>query len=103
MNPFIEDEDDLPAETKTFARLMAGIVEEAEAISIYEQRIEAASTDEAGQTLANIQLESQHEEMKHFAVQLEAAFRMNDSFKLICQGILFQEGDIVELGKKAEK
>jgi hypothetical protein len=103
MNPFIEDEDDLSPETRTFARLMAGIVEEAEAISIYEQRIVAASADADGQVLAEIQLSAQREEMKHFAMQLEQACRMNDSLKVICQAILFQKGDIVALGAAAEK
>jgi hypothetical protein len=99
MQPFIEERGALPENVKTFVRLLAGIQEEAEAIEIYEQRIDAEEDEQAEAIVAA----AQQEEMKHFAMQLAQACRLNSKFYTICQAILFKEGDIVELGKKAEE
>ena len=99
MQPFIEERDDLPAEIQTFVRMMAGIQEEAEAIGIYEQRAQVEADGDANAVI----LEAQKEEMKHFAMQLAVALRLNETFSTICKGILFKDGDLVKLGVAAEK
>ena len=62
-----EPPDELPAETRTFARLCASLTEEAEAIGWYEQRIAVESDHEA---LA-IMRDAQGEEFKHFSMDYQ--------------------------------
>ena len=94
-----EPPDELPDETRTFARLCASLTEEAEAIGWYEQRLAVESDDQA---LA-IMRDAQGEEFKHFAMDLEFLLRRTPLWHEIAQGILFQEGDIVEHGEEAEE
>ena len=94
-----EPPDELPQETRTFARLCASLTEEAEAIGWYEQRI-AIEKDE--QALA-IMRDAQGEEFKHFSMDLEFLLRRTPLWREIAKGILFQEGDIVEHGEEAEE
>src|SRR3954471_24964094 len=94
-----EPPDELPAETRTFARLCASLTEEAEAIGWYEQRI-AVETDRQAR---DIMRDAQGEEFKHFAMNLEFLLRRTPLWREIAQGILFQEGDIVEHGEEAEE
>ena len=61
-----EPPDELPAATRTFARMIASLTEEAEAIGWYEQRI-AVEKDRAA---VAIMKNAQHEEMKHFGMDL---------------------------------
>jgi hypothetical protein len=91
--------DELPAETRTFARLSASLTEEAEAIGWYEQRLAVESDREA---LA-IMRDAQGEEFKHFCMDLEFLLRRTPLWREIARGILFQEGDIVEHGEEAEE
>jgi hypothetical protein len=93
-----EPPDELPATTRTFARLCASLTEEAEALGWYEQRI-AVETD--SQALA-IMRDAQGEEFKHFSMDLEFLLRRTPPWREVAQGILFQEGDIVERGEEAE-
>ena len=90
---------ELPAATRTFARLCASLTEEAEAIGWYEQRIAVEKDPEA---LA-IMRDAQGEEFKHFSMDLEFLLRRTPLWREIAQGILFQEGDIVEHGEEAEE
>jgi hypothetical protein len=46
---------------------------------------------------------AQKEEFKHFSMDLEWLFRASPEWREIAKGVLFQQGDIVELGEKAEK
>jgi hypothetical protein len=46
---------------------------------------------------------AQQEEFKHFAMDLEFLLRATPKWRVACEGVLFQEGDIVELGEQAEK
>ena len=46
---------------------------------------------------------AQQEEFKHFAMDLEFLLRTKAKWKVACKGVLFQEGDIVELGERAEE
>jgi len=93
-----EPPEELPAATRTFARLCASLTEEAEAIGWYEQRIAVEQDPEA---LA-IMRDAQGEEFKHFAMDLEFLLRRTPDWREVARGILFQEGDIVEHGEEAE-
>ena len=88
----------LPEETRTFARLCASLTEEAEAIGWYEQRL-AVEHDDAARAIMR---DAQGEEFKHFSMDLEFLLRRTPLWREIAQGILFQEGDIVEHGEEAE-
>jgi hypothetical protein len=46
---------------------------------------------------------AQQEEFKHFAMDLEFLLRRTEKWRIACKGVLFQDGDIVELGEKAEE
>ena len=94
-----EPPEELPAETRTFARLCASLTEEAEAIGWYEQRI-ALETDR--EALA-VMRDAQGEEFKHFCMDLEYLLRRTPLWREIAEGILFREGDIVEQGEEAEE
>ena len=93
-----EPPEELSAQTRTFARMCASLTEEAEALGWYEQRI-AVETDP--QALA-IMRDAQGEEFKHFSMDLEFLLRRTPPWRAVAQGILFQEGDIVERGEEAE-
>jgi hypothetical protein len=93
-----EPPGELPAATRTFARLCASLTEEAEAIGWYEQRIAVESDPEA----LEVMRDAQGEEFKHFSMDLEFLLRRTPAWREIAQGILFQAGDIVEHGEEAE-
>ena len=93
-----EPAHELPDETRTFARLCASLTEEAEAIGWYEQRIAVEKDQEA---LA-VMRDAQGEEFKHFAMDLEFLLRRTPKWREIAEGVLFQDGDIVEHGEEAE-
>ena len=90
---------ELPAGTRTFARLCASLTEEAEAIGWYEQRI-AVEPDRDAQAIMR---DAQGEEFKHFCMDLEFLLRRTPLWREIAEGILFTEGDIVEHGEEAEE
>jgi uncharacterized protein len=93
-----EPPQELPAETRTFARMCASLTEEAEAIGWYQQRL-AVETD--AEALA-IMRDAQGEEFKHFSMDLEFLLRRTPLWREIARGILFQPGDIVERGEASE-
>jgi hypothetical protein len=93
-----EPPEELPAETRTFARLCASLTEEAEAIGWYEQRL-AVETDAGAQAIMR---DAQGEEFKHFSMDLEFLLRRTPVWREIAKGVLFQPGDIVEHAEKAE-
>jgi hypothetical protein len=90
---------ELNAEVRTFARMIASLTEEAEAIGWYEQRISVEKDRDALAIMKN----AQHEEMKHFGMDLEFLLRKKPEWKKTLKGILFQPGDIVANGDKAEE
>jgi uncharacterized protein len=94
-----EPPDELPAATRTFARLCASLTEEAEAIGWYEQRM-AVESDQQARAIMH---DAQGEEFKHFSMDLEFLLRRTPLWREIAEGILFQEGDIVEHGEEAEE
>ena len=93
-----EPPDELPAETRTFARMCISLIEEAEAIDWYEQRLAVEKDQEARAIMEN----TQEEEFKHFGMDLEFLMRRKPAWREICEGILFKEGDIVAHGEQAE-
>jgi hypothetical protein len=94
-----EPPEELPAATRTFARMCASLTEEAEAIGWYEQRIAIEPDPEA----RAIMRDAQGEEFKHFAMDLEYLLRRTPAWREIAEGVLFQAGDIVEHGEEAEE
>ena len=94
-----EPANELPDETRTFARLCASLTEEAEAIGWYQQRL-AVESDRDAQAIMR---DAQGEEFKHFAMDLEFLLRRTPVWRDIARGILFGEGDIVEAGEEAEE
>jgi hypothetical protein len=94
-----EPPDELPAATRTFARLCASLTEEAEAIGWYEQRIAVETDPEA----VAVMRDAVGEEYKHFCMDLEFLLRRTPAWREIAQGVLFQAGDIVEHGEEAEE
>ena len=94
-----EPADELSQETRTFARMITSLTEEAEAIGWYEQRISLETDKDAIAIMEN----AQHEEMKHFGMDLEFLLRRKPEWRKTLKGILFKAGDIVENGDKAEE
>ena len=94
-----EPPGELPEETRTFARMIASVIEEAEAIGWYEQRMAVEKDADARAIMAN----AQGEEFKHFGMDLEFLLRRTPKWRKALQAILFQDGDIVENGEKAEE
>jgi hypothetical protein len=93
-----EPAGELPQKTRTFARMIASLIEEAEAIGWYEQRLALEQDAEARAIMHNAQLE----EFKHFGMDLEFLLRQLPKWRAIVQPILFKSGDIVEHGEQAE-
>lgn len=94
-----EPPEELSQETRTFARMIASVIEEAEAIGWYEQRISIEKDKEAVAIMKN----AQKEEFKHFGMDLEFLLRKKPIWREIMKGILFKEGSIVEHGEDAEE
>lgn len=94
-----EPPDELSQQTRTFARMIMSLIEEAEAIGWYEQRL-AVEQDKAA---IAIMRNAQHEEMKHFGMDLEFLLRKKPKWRETLQGILFQSGDIVRHAEEAEE
>ena len=94
-----EPAKELSQETRTFARMIASLTEEAEAINWYEQRLSIEKNEQARAIMFN----AQKEEFKHFGMDLEFLLRQKPDWKIALQGILFKEGDIVKHAEAAEK
>lgn len=94
-----EPANELSQEVRTFARMIASLTEEAEAIGWYEQRLAVEQDREARAVMQN----SQQEEFKHFGMDLEFLLRRKPKWRIALQDILFKEGDIVEHGEEAEE
>ncbi len=94
-----EPVEELSDETRTFARMIVSLTEEAEAINWYEQRISVEKDKSAKAIMQN----AQHEEFKHFGMDLEFLLRKKTVWCETLQAILFKKGDIVKLGEKGEE
>jgi uncharacterized protein len=94
-----EPPDQLSEETRTFARMITSLIEEAEAIGWYTQRISVEKDPEAKAIMEN----AQKEEFKHFGMDLEFLLRRTPDWRKELKTILFSKGNIVERGEAAEK
>jgi hypothetical protein len=93
-----EPPEELSAETRTYARMITSLIEEAEAIGWYAQRLSLEKDPEARAIMKN----AQQEEFKHFGMDLEFLLRKTPKWRKILKDILFKQGDIVEHGEEAE-
>jgi uncharacterized protein len=93
-----EPANELSAETRTFARMIVSLTEEAEAINWYEQRISVEQDAQARAIMEN----AQSEEFKHFGMDLEFLLRTKPKWRVALRNILFHSGDIVKLGEQGE-
>lgn len=94
-----EPANELPESTRTFARMIVSMIEEAEAIDWYEQRMAVEKDPQARAIMEN----AQEEEFKHFGMDLEFLLRKKPKWRATLQQILFKSGDIVKLGEKGEE
>jgi hypothetical protein len=93
-----EPPQELPEQTRTFARLCASLTEEAEAIGWYEQRLAVERDPEARAVMSD----AVGEEYKHFCMDLEFLLRRTPKWREIAEGVLLRDGSIVEHGEAAE-
>jgi hypothetical protein len=94
-----EPPGELTAEVRTFARMCTSLIEEAEAIGWYQQRLAIEPDQEA----AAIMRAAQEEEFLHFSMDLEFLLRRTPVWRDVAKRILFHEGDIVALAEQAEE
>ena len=94
-----EPPDELSEETRTFARICTSLIEEAEAIGWYAQRLSLEKDKDARAIMEN----AQQEEFKHFGMDLEFLIRREPKWREVLERILFREGDIVAHGEEAEE
>ena len=93
-----EPANELSQETRTFARMIASLTEECEAIGWYQQRISIEQDAEA----RSIMEDAQKEEFLHFAMDLEFLIRRTPKWRVALQKVLFQSGNIIENKEKGE-
>ena len=77
---------ELSEDVRTFARMIMSVIEEAEAINWYEQRIALEKDADARAIMQN----AQQEEFKHFGMDLEFLLRRKPVWRQVLQGILFR-------------
>ena len=94
-----EPPEELSQETRTFARLILSLIEEAEAIDWYAQRLDVEKDEEAHAIMAH----AQKEEFIHFAMDLEFLLRRTPKWRTIMKNMLFKKGDLTKLAEKAEE
>ncbi len=93
-----EPPGELPQPVRTFARMIKSMIEEAEAIDWYEQRLSVEKDKQAKKIMEH----AQQEEFIHFAMDLEFLLRKKDKWRTVMKNILFKPGDIVKNSEKAE-
>ena len=94
-----EPPEELPEETRTYVRVIQSMIEEAEAIDWYAQRLAVEKDEEARAVMG----QAQKEEFIHFGIDLEFLLRRTPVWRDILKNILFKKGDLVELAEKAEE
>jgi uncharacterized protein len=80
-------------------RVIQSLIEEAEAIDWYTQRLDVEKDKEARAVMS----QAQKEEFIHFGMDLEFLLRRTPDWRNILRNILFKKGDLVELAEKAEE
>ncbi|MEO6891371.1 MAG: hypothetical protein ABI456_17760 [Ktedonobacteraceae bacterium] len=94
-----EPANELSQETRTFARIIASLKEECEAINWYQQRLSIEKDEEA----KKIRAHAQEEEFLHFSMDLEFLLRRQPKWRVAAQNVLFRSGDIIENAKRGEE
>ncbi|MDP3882276.1 MAG: hypothetical protein Q8Q31_05355 [Nanoarchaeota archaeon] len=94
-----EPVEELSDEVRDMARMFASLVEEADAINWYNQRIHVSKDPEVKALMAH----AQKEEFEHFAIDLEYLTRKMPQWRAVLKEILFKDGDILENAEKAEE
>jgi hypothetical protein len=94
-----EPPEELPEETRTYVRIIQSLIEEAEAIDWYTQRLAVEKDAEARAVMT----QAQKEEFIHFGMDLEFLLRRTPDWRNILRNILFKKGDLIELAEKAEE
>ena len=94
-----EPPEELSEETRTFVRVIQSMIEEAEAIDWYIQRLDVEKDEDARRVMEH----AQKEEFIHFGIDLEFLLRRTPSWRNIMRNILFKKGDLIELAEKAEE
>jgi uncharacterized protein len=94
-----EPPEELPEETRTYVRVIQSLIEEAEAIDWYTQRLAVEKDAEAQAVMS----QAQKEEFIHFGMDLEFLLRRTPAWRAIMRNILFRKGDLIELAEKAEE
>jgi len=89
---------ELSQETRTFARMIQSMIEEADAINWYEQRISVEKDNDAKAIMEN----AQKEEFKHFSMDLEFLLRKKDDWRIMIANVVGKSGNIVKNGEKGE-
>ncbi len=97
-NQYHEPAEELSQETRTFARIIASLQEECEAIGWYQQRISVEKDDDAKKIMQH----AQEEEFLHFSMDLEFLLRRTPKWRVAAKNVLFHDGDIVENAEKGE-
>ncbi len=93
-----EPPSELPQQTRTFARVIASLGEECDAIGWYEQRIAVEQDPDAKKIMQH----AQEEEFLHFSMDLEFLLRRSPKWHVAAQNILFRGGDIVDNAERGE-
>ena len=94
-----EPPQELSDETRTFVRVIQSMIEEAEAIDWYVQRLAVEKDEEAHSIMEH----AQREEFIHFGIDLELLLRRTPVWRKIMRNILFKKGNLIELAEKAEE
>jgi hypothetical protein len=94
-----EPPQELSEETRTYVRVIQSLIEEAEAIDWYTQRLAVEQDEEARAVMS----QAQKEEFIHFGIDLELLLRRTPVWRSILKNILFKKGDLIELAEKAEE
>ncbi len=95
----LSDAGDSAERLATFDRMITSMIEEAEAINWYEQRISVEKDSQARAIMKN----AQKEEFKHFGMDLEFLLRQMPAWRAELKEILFTKGDIVDRDEAAER
>ncbi len=93
-----EPAGELSEETRTLVRVLQSLIEEAEAIDWYVQRLDVEKDEEAQIVMGH----AQKEEFIHFGIDLEFLLRRTPVWRNIMKNILFKKGDLVELAERVE-
>jgi hypothetical protein len=94
-----EPPEELPDETRTYVRVIQSLIEEAEAIDWYVQRLAVEKDEEVKAVLEH----AQSEEFIHFGMDLELLLRRTPKWRTIMKNLLFKKGDLTKLADKAEE